>query len=199
MKHMSEIIEIEFKNMLNKNEYERLLQIFQIKQEQIFSQENHYFDTTDFALKKLGSALRIRKKENDFELTLKQPASVGLLETTQILTADEFTTSLSIGSLPEGIVYDRITDLGVPFVKLEYFGSLTTKRVEFSYKQGLLVLDHSYYLNKDDYELEYEVENYQLGMQIFQDLLKQYDIPKRQTKNKIHRFYEQKYLDNTSK
>lgn len=196
---MSEILEIEFKNMLTKSEYEKLLKIFQINQEQIFTQENHYFDTPDFTLKNFGSALRIRQKENNYELTLKQPASVGLLETTQILSAQEFTTALQLGSLPKGIVYDRMTDLGVAIKEVEYFGSLTTNRVEFSYKKGILVLDHSYYLNKDDYELEYEVEDFQLGNQIFQELLKQYEIPKRQTKNKIRRFYEQKHLKDSSK
>lgn len=199
MEQMSEILEIEFKNMLTKSEYEKLLKIFQIHQEQIFTQENHYFDTPDFTLKNFGSALRIRQKENNYELTLKQPASVGLLETTQILTADEFTTALQHGSLPKGIVYDRITDLGVAIDTIEYFGSLTTNRVEFSYKKGILVLDHSYYLNKDDYELEYEVEDFHLGNQIFQEFLKHYEIPERQTKNKIRRFYEQKYLKDSSK
>lgn len=196
---MSEMIEIEFKNMLTKSEYERFLQIFKIDHEQIFTQENHYFDTADFTLKKFKSALRIRQKADDYELTLKQPASVGLLETTQILTSDEYNTALQNGPLPKGIVSNRITELGIPIDQVEYFGSLTTNRVEFLYKNGLLVLDHSFYLNNDDYELEYEVENYQLGKQIFLELLKQYDIPIRPTKNKIRRFYEQKYLNDTSK
>jgi uncharacterized protein YjbK len=198
MGQMSEKIEIEFKNMLTKSEYERLLQSFHIKQEIIFTQENHYFDTIDFTLKKFESALRIRKKENEYELTLKQPASVGLLETTQILTKDEFITTLQNGSLPIGVVSKRIADFGIQSDQIEYFGSLTTNRVELPYKDGLLVLDHSYYLNKDDYELEYEVENYQLGKQIFIELLKQYDIPIRQTKNKIRRFYEIKYLNDST-
>ncbi|MGX6442235.1 CYTH domain-containing protein [Neobacillus sp. K501] len=196
---MSEMIEIEFKNMLTISEYERFLQIFKIAPEQIFTQENHYFDTADFTLKKFKSALRIRQKADDYELTLKQPANVGLLETTQILTLDEYITALQNGPLPKGIVSNRITELGIPIDQVEYFGSLTTNRVEFLYKNGLLVLDHSFYLNKDDYELEYEVENYQLGKQIFLELLKQYDIPIRPTKNKIRRFYEQKYLNDASK
>lgn len=60
---MSETIEIEFKNLLTKVEYEKLLNAFNVKDEQIICQTNHYFDTPDFTLKDLGSALRIREKK----------------------------------------------------------------------------------------------------------------------------------------
>lgn len=58
-------IEIEFKNMLTKEEYELLLTHFQVGKEDLFEQENHYFDTSDFALKANHSALRIRKKRQN--------------------------------------------------------------------------------------------------------------------------------------
>jgi uncharacterized protein YjbK len=54
-------------------------------------------------------------------------------------------------------------------------------------------VDHSIYLNNEDYELEYEVENYQSGKEIFLELLKRLNIPERKTENKIRRFYRQKY------
>lgn len=195
---MSEAIEIEFKNLLTKKEYELLLQELNINEKQIFTQENHYFDTAEFTLKELAMALRIREKKNHYEMTLKQPHNVGLLETTQILTTEEFKTAIQLGNLPNGIIVNRITDLGISFSSIKYFGSLVTKRVEKGYKNGLLVLDHSYYLNKQDYELEYEVENYQLGQQTFREFLEQHGIPQRQTDNKIRRFYQQKYFQNHS-
>jgi uncharacterized protein YjbK len=195
---MSQEIEIEFKNMLTRSEYETLLQKFDINENQIFMQENHYFDTADFALKELQSALRIREKRNHYELTLKQPASTGLLETTQIISAEEASLAIQYGKLPKGIIYNRIVDLGIPFSNLEYFGSLVTKRVEFSYRNGLLVLDHSYYLNTEDFEVEFEVDNYQAGQQIFSEFLQELSIPERKTNNKIQRFYQQKYLQNNT-
>jgi uncharacterized protein YjbK len=195
---MAQTIEIEFKNLLTKREYEMLLEKFNLTKSQVITQENHYFDTVEFSLKEKRSALRIREKKNHFEMTLKQPANIGLLETTQILSKDEATKAIQFGMLPSGIIQDLIVELKIPFERLEYFGSLLTKRIEFSYKNGLLVLDHSSYLNKDDYELEYEVENYQTGQQIFRDLLKQFGIPERKTENKIQRFYHQKYSQNNS-
>lgn len=195
---MSQNIEIEFKNMLTKDEYEKLMEFFQIKSGDIFSQENHYFDTPDFALKAQGSALRIRYKSGRFVMTLKQPCPEGLLETNQSLTPEEANQAITTGKLPEGMVKDLVRKMNVPFESLEYFGSLVTERSELPYEGGLLVFDHSYYLNKEDFELEYEVENYAHGEKIFRQFLKEHNIPKRETKNKIYRFYLQKSSQNTT-
>jgi uncharacterized protein YjbK len=189
---MAETIEIEFKNLLTKVEYENLLKTFNVEDKDIVKQSNHYFDTPNFSLKDLGSALRIREKKNSFELTLKQPADVGLLETTQHLSSNEFEAAIKQQIFPEGIVQERLEQLDIAFTNIVYFGFLTTKRAEFPYKEGLLVLDHSFYLEKEDYEIEYEVEDFQTGQLVFQELLKQYDIPIRKTQNKIARFYQQK-------
>lgn len=189
---MSETIEIEFKNLLTKVEYEKLLTSFKVTDEQIISQTNHYFDTPDFTLKNLGSALRTREKQNQYEMTLKQPAEVGLLETTQTLSKTEFLAAINTGILPKGIIQNRLEQLNLSYSDLEYFGSLTTKRAEFPYQEGLLVLDHSLYLNTEDYEVEYEVVDFQRGQVAFKELLEQYKIPLRVTLNKIARFYQQK-------
>ncbi|MBY0144782.1 CYTH domain-containing protein [Neobacillus niacini] len=189
---MSETIEIEFKNLLKKVEYETLLKAFQVEEKAAFIQTNHYFDTPEFTLKDKGSALRIREKYNSFEMTLKQPADIGLLETTQVLSVNDFQLAIEYHEFPKGIVQDRLEQLKVIVNNIEYFGSLTTRRVEFPYKNGLLVLDHSHYLDTEDYEIEYEVEDFQQGQIVFQELLKQYEIPIRITPNKIARFYQQK-------
>ncbi len=191
---MSQNIEIEFKNMLTKMEYEKILKELQIDKKLIFKQENHYFDTPDFALKEQGSALRIRKKAKSYELTLKQPATVGLLETNQLISEEEAINAIQSNKLPAGKIKAYIEEAGISFAELEYFGSLETKRVEFDYQNGLLVLDHSLYLNNEDYELEYEAENYQEGKERFSSILMQFNIPERITKNKIQRFYNQKMI-----
>lgn len=187
---MTQNLEIEFKNMLTKQEYEQLLQQFQIDEGQIFSQENHYFDTTDFALKSVGAALRIRRKKEQYEMTLKQPAAVGLLETNQTVSGKEAAQAIQFGVLPSGRIKTMIEQKGIPVSAIHYFGSLVTKRVELKYKIGLLVLDHSIYLNNEDYELEYEVCDYDKGKEVFFNFLQRYQIPERKTKNKIRRFYE---------
>jgi len=179
--------------MLTKEEYLHLITEFSINETMIDTQINHYFDTEKFQLKELGSALRIREKGGQFELTLKQPAVVGLLETNQELTKDVALAVLQGAELPNGIVREQLEKNGFPINKLQYFGSLTTKRCELQYKGGLLVLDHSLYLLKEDYELEYEVEDPVEGKLAFQQLLHTFKIPTRATENKIKRFYNQKY------
>ena len=190
---MSQNIEIEFKNMLTKAEYERILVEFNIGANQVFTQENHYFDTPDFALKNARCALRIRKKGTDYVMTLKQPMEIGLLETNQLLTNAESSAALNHGRLPNGQIKNLIEEGNIPFFEIEFFGSLITNRAEFAYKNGLLVLDHSIFLEHEDYEMEFEVENYEDGKKSFQELLEQFNIPQRETKNKVRRFYEQKY------
>lgn len=190
---MSQNIEIEFKNMLTNEEFIRLKKYFNIDQTKIKKQVNHYFDTPSFSLKAHGSALRIREKSTQFEMTLKQPAEQGLLETNQLLHAEQAENILKTGKILEGEVKDAITKLIEDADSLQYFGSLTTDRAEFEYKGGLLVLDHSYYLNTEDYELEYEVTDETEGFKIFSELLDELKIPVRTTDNKIKRFYAKKY------
>jgi uncharacterized protein YjbK len=189
---MSQNIEIEFKNLLTKAEYERILVAFNITDNQIFTQENLYFDTADFALKNTKSALRIRKKGADYVMTLKQPRKIGLLETNQRLTSEEASAAIHNGRLPEGHIKQLVEENNIPFAKIEYFGSLITNRAEIVYENGLLVLDHSIYLQQEDYEIEFEVEDYQEGLINFHALLNRFRIPERQTENKVQRFYNQK-------
>jgi uncharacterized protein YjbK len=189
---MSQNIEIEFKNLLTKAEYERILKAFNITENQIFTQENLYFDTVDFELKKNKSALRIRKKGTDYVMTLKQPREIGLLETNQKLTNEEASAAIHNGSLPGGQIKQLVEENNIPFAKIKYFGSLVTNRAEIVYENGLLVLDYSIYLQQEDYEMEYEVEDYQEGLKNFHALLNRFKIPERQTENKVRRFYNQK-------
>ncbi|ADP31641.1 CYTH domain-containing protein [Bacillus atrophaeus] len=186
---MAQEIEIEFKNLLTKNEFEKLTQAYQLDNEDFVLQENHYFDTKSFALKHKGAALRIRKKNGRYVLTLKEPAAVGLLETHQALTeVPEFEKFI----VPAGPVQDQLVQLEVDCEAIRYFGSLATNRAEKESEKGLIVLDHSRYLNKEDFELEFEAADWDEGKLAFEKLLQQFSIPQRETKNKIFRFYEQK-------
>ncbi|WP_368895813.1 CYTH domain-containing protein, partial [Priestia megaterium] len=45
---MKQEIEIEFKNIVTKEEFDRLRSHFQLTEDQFVSQENHYFDTPAF-------------------------------------------------------------------------------------------------------------------------------------------------------
>jgi uncharacterized protein YjbK len=189
---MRQELEIEFKNILTKTEFDRMIKHFNITEEQFEVQENHYFDTPNFSLKEKGSALRVREKNGKFTLTLKQPSERGLLESHQILSKVEAEALLNGSGRICGEITNIIEELGVPIQDIQYFGTLKTKRAEISYQDGILVFDQSFYLNKEDYEVEYEVKDEQSGWNIFLELLQSFDIPKRNTENKIKRFYIEK-------
>ncbi|WP_424162068.1 CYTH domain-containing protein [Bacillus amyloliquefaciens] len=185
---MTQEIEIEFKNLLTKSEFQKLSEALGMKKHDFKQQINHYFDTKDFSLKQKKSALRIREKNSAFVLTLKEPAAVGLLETHQELTAPD----LESFKIPEGPVKRQLEGLGINSEHICWFGTLSTERAEKESEKGLIILDHSRYLEKEDFELEFEAADWDEGKRAFEQLLKQFGIPARTTKNKIQRFYEQK-------
>ncbi|RAK17054.1 uncharacterized protein YjbK [Anoxybacillus vitaminiphilus] len=190
---MKQELEIEFKNLLTKEEFMTLKEAFQVADEEFIYQENHYFDTQQFSLKEKGAALRIRLKNGTYTLTLKQPHKEGLLETHEMLTKEEAHSLLHGQAMLKGEVREIIKALGIEPEQIQYFGTLSTYRAQFDYKGGVLVLDHSHYLQTDDYEIEYETTNFTLGKQVFEELLRSFNIPIRKTDNKIKRFYLKKY------
>ena len=184
---MSTNLEIEFKNMLDESEYQELLKCFSIQEEQIWTQKNVYFDTPSFDLKKNQAALRVRIKNNTYELTLKTKAEVGLLETDQLITKADYKTLKHDCQLVKGPVYETLINLGIDVNQLRVITDLTTKRAEVPYENGLLVLDKSFYGEVIDFELEYEVNDYNEGLNAFHELLNKHHIPKRPAENKIKR------------
>lgn len=190
---MKQEVEIEFKNMLTKEEFLRMKQSFRLADDAFSYQENHYFDTPTFSLKAKGAALRIRTKQHTYTLTLKQTIEEGLLETHEPLTAEEAEALLKGTSSFPSEMAALLQSMEVVPSTLHYFGTLATYRAEFPYEGGLLVLDHSLYLQTEDYEIEYETTDYVHGKAIFEQLLASMNIPVRPAKNKIKRLYAKKY------
>jgi uncharacterized protein YjbK len=189
---LSQQIEIEFKNMLTKDEYDKFIQIFKIERRDIFKQINYYIDSDNFSLKEKMCALRVREKNGNYKLTLKQPVLEGLLETDQPITKEQFQQICDKRIFPEGPVTKVINEIGLSCSDLKVLGKLQTNRISFPYKDGILFLDHSEYLGKVDYELEYEVNDRSKGEKEFLHLLNSYHIPNRETDNKINRFFLEK-------
>ncbi|OAH59417.1 hypothetical protein AWH48_14860 [Domibacillus aminovorans] len=185
---MNQEIEIEFKCLLSKEQFDQLVESFHPGP--FTTQHNHYFDTADFSLKEAGAALRIREKNGRAEMTLKEPAEVGLLESTVALSNDDVTASLS-GGIPDNDVMAaarKHTGKNAVF----HFGTLSTTRAEIDYKGGLLVFDHSTYVNQEDYEIEYEAKDLS-GEQTFLTLLNAFNIEYIPAENKIRRFYHAQF------
>lgn|SRR5690625_1201363 len=186
---MSQHIEIEFKNLLTKVEYDELIDSLQYKHMTV-KQTNYYFDTNDRQLQQQKCALRIREKNGQFILTFKEPADVGALETKDFIDRATKQSWLNNSPTKTPHVYERIRLRKVALSELHYFGALKTKRTTFYVNDNITIaLDNSFYHGKEDYELEIEVTNERVGQKFFQTFLTEHNILVKQTMPKIRRFF----------
>ncbi|MDQ7193327.1 CYTH domain-containing protein [Staphylococcus felis] len=186
--------EIEFKQLLDAHQYQKIKNTY-FQNQDPFSQKNYYIDTPDMQISKHQMALRIREKGNsNFELTLKVPDSVGLTEyNTPISSLPSASVNLSYKLLSQEIL-TVLNKKTIDVHQLGILGALETHRLEKQLPSGLLVLDHSLYLDTEDYELEFEVNTYQQGLLAFQDILEQFEIQHQPPLNKVQRFFERKHF-----
>lgn len=186
---MGQELEIEFKNLLTIDEYNVIKQYY-FKQSEPFKQTNHYIDTPNHDIIGKRMALRIREKSNHYEMTLKVPQDIGLLEYNEIIDQlPEQGSVLNKQFLPENIT-EILNKHDIPINDLHLLGDLTTYRLEKEIESGLLVLDHSTYLGIEDYELEFEVTDYDKGAVAFNELLEKMKISKKVPDNKVKRFFD---------
>ncbi|AKG73358.1 CYTH domain-containing protein [Salinicoccus halodurans] len=181
-------LEIEFKNMLSGREYERL-------QEKYFStaqpvvQTNFYIDTPNLEMRQNRLLLRIRDAEGSQVMTLKEPTEKGVMEYHGDVPSDlNFDRNIRTEELPE-IIRGELSRLDIDTSQLKIYGALSTERREVPYKEGLLVLDRNTFLDQEDFELEYEVDNHDKGETRFVRLLEEAGIERRDEVTKSERFY----------
>lgn len=182
--------EIEFKQLLTLSQYEDFKASYFTNAEPK-TQVNYYIDTPDFQIQSQKMALRIRVKDGKpNEMTLKVPLSVGLNEY-NFETSIEPAEGLRIDEnhIPSDIL-NVLQKNHISVKSLKVLGALKTVRYEKVLEDGLLVLDHSLYLGKEDFELEFEVEDYDKGKQAFETLLNQFQLIHTEPKNKVRRFFE---------
>lgn len=184
---MSQEIEIEFKQLLDEDTYNKMAAYYQSSPP--FRQVNHYFETEARLLKTYGAALRVREKSGKFMLTLKEPYQEGLLETHQEIGESAFQALKNKGLLPQGETTDQLIQLCGQMPALEYLGSLETERIEVQLSAGLLVLDRSDYVGRTDFELEFECSESASGRDFFHSLLEEWSLTWNEPENKIVRFY----------
>lgn len=185
---MSKNLEIEFKTLITSDDFSRLVNYFELKEEHFFVQTNYYFDTPNFLLKEKQMGLRVRILSTHAEITLKIPEKIGLLEITDVISLDKAQQIISTNTLPNiGNVFNQLQSLMIDRHLFNIIGCLKTKRAEKKLPQGLLVLDESWYNQHHDFELELEVVESVLGKQNFHELLDQLNINKTITPNKIER------------
>lgn len=175
--HMN--VEIEFKTTITKDKYDELIKTFQLDQN-IFKQTNFYFDTNDLELNKRAMVLRIRRKRDSYKLTLKSQSETGAFEYHVFL--DE---AQALRMKKEGFHTNEF------FEQIDYHVTFQTSldnfRASTPYMGGILFLDYNEYCGLKDYELEYEADHFETGLDIFNKMLKKFDVSFEQTKRKSER------------
>lgn len=176
--------EIEFKNLLIKEEFQSLVATLGLTSTDFRTQTNYYFDTPEnyFKEKKMGFRLRVLPNRN--ELTLKIPVQAHVMEEkTVILSNDERDAIIHETRFPSVSFLEQIKDNG----PLACIGSMQTDRAQIPYNNGVLFLDHSFYSRIEDFEVEYECGDVEIGQKVFLQLLEEHQIPLRSTDKKIAR------------
>lgn len=182
---MQKSTEVEFKTLLTKQEYDRLMEKFKGNRTDL--QTNHYFDTPRFSLKALDASLRVRERDS-LELTLKKKKGYALQEFTLPIDEDIFKAIKETGIVPESELKQELSQI-IGEQKLNNFLSLSTLRMFFPYKKGILFIDKSQYLGLTDYELEYESKSYFEGKKEFIELMSELQIQYKKSDRKVKRAF----------
>ncbi|VEU83203.1 CYTH domain-containing protein [Acholeplasma hippikon] len=173
-------IEIEFKTKIDKEKYEELLKEFSLE-ENVFKQTNYYFDTNNLDLNNKKMVLRIRqKRENQFKLTLKSQSEQSSFEYHVLLTEEQAKEMIKSGFHTKDF-FDQI-DFFVNFQT-----SLDNYRASTPYEVGTLFFDRNEYCGLTDYEIEYEVDHFETGLEEFNKFLAKHNIEFKSTKRKSER------------
>ena len=105
-------LKIEFKKKITKDEYERLINLFNLK-DKIFIQTNYYFDTPDFLLQKNKLMFRVRYDGVYYEGTLKLPnGNEEKIEINETVSQEEFINLCAGRGIYEGAVQSKLKELG---------------------------------------------------------------------------------------
>jgi uncharacterized protein YjbK len=172
-------LEIEYKTLLTKEEYERVLSYF--NEAQIIQQTNYYYQSTNSNHKKIAS--RIRQIGSNFELTFKIKQEKGKLEVNFEVPSN------SVQHFNREDV-QRFLNENQFNSNWNYIGELHTTRHIIQDVYGELCIDYNQYLGQEDYELEYEVNNAytELAFKRYLEILNQFSIKNIKAKAKFHRF-----------
>lgn len=173
-------IEIEFKTKIDQDKYEELLKEFSLE-ENVFKQTNYYFDTNNLDLNEKKMVLRIRqKREHSFKLTLKSQSEQGSFEYHVLLTKEQADEMIKNGFNTKDF-FEQID------YKVNFQTSLDNHRASTPYEVGTLFFDRNEYCGVVDYEIEYEVDHFETGLQEFNKFLEKHNIEFRPTVRKSER------------
>lgn len=176
------MIENEFKIMLTKEQYEKLLSEYDFM---TVTQINRYYDTDRLEMSERHITVRVRELDGKFFLQMKLP-------TDRELSRVELSRELD--GLPERLSGELLRSLaGEDLPELKKLGSLTTTRSVRKFDGGEIDLDRSEYFGKVDYEVEIEFTDEENARAVLAEITRLLDIkPSSEVcTGKIRRFLEE--------
>lgn len=171
-------IEIEFKTAIDKKRYLELLKLFELE-DNVFKQTNFYFDTDNLDLNNDHTVLRIRQNGDRYKVTLKRQSEKRAFENHVLLTKEKALEMIENG-------FNTNEFFSIDYL-VTFKSSLDNYRASVPYLEGTLFLDRCDYDGITDYEIEYEVNDYDEGKLAFEQLLNKHNIDYNQTKRKSER------------
>lgn len=183
---MAKELAVEFKTLLSKTEYLKLSKLYGDKQSNL--QINYYFDTPRFTLKASDIGLRIRKREK-YEITLKRKKGYVLQEINEEITEEQFNDFVKTGNIPSESIKNELSEIIKEQAIVNYM-SLSTFRIFYPYKNGMICIDKCEYVDTVDYELEFSTSNYDEGKRTFIEFVKSHGLVYKKSQAKIKRAYD---------
>ena len=172
---MSDEIEIEAKALINKENYEKLVSLF--NDHDSYVQINYYIDTKDNDLRKKGLSLRVRFKKMKFEMTVKVPRIEGHIEKNVFITDEEFEAINAHAGFPDNEIKKFLEEEGIDTSALIIKTVLSTKRIDADYEGGELAIDLNNYSGRTDYEVELEHKDMATAEKYLKQLFDENGIP----------------------
>lgn len=177
------MIENEFKIMLTKEQYEKLLTLY--KWDKVIDQTNHYYDNDDLALSALHITVRVREINGKFFLQEKLPGAAEYSRVELEKPLEFLPDVMGVSDLP-GAPSQSISGI-------KRLGQLKTTRNVHRFEGGEIDLDKSEYFGKTDYEIEIEFTDEKSARKVLDDIKKKLDIKPNSEicAGKIRRFLEE--------
>lgn len=173
-------IEIESKALISQENYNDLLQKYDIISS--LTQVNHYFETEDQEFLANNSAMRVRVKNDTYELTLKIKALHKNIEHNFMIKKQQFEEILETRLIP-----NEIHELINIDSKLTRYDVISTTRNIFMYMDHKIEVDMTNFNPEVDYEIEIESDSIETANLIMQNLLSDNEIPFNSSVTKLAR------------
>lgn len=187
---MTQTTEREFKTLITKEQFNQIRKDY--PEALTIHQTNYYFELPDQQLQQLGLALRIRLFTDIAEQTLKIPTNsiqrtlTEITEPLSLSTAKQLIQRQTIQM--NGPIMSYFSEQALNWPELTIWGYSTTERTIINEPQGQLMLDQTRYPDQFiDYELEFEVTDFQMAQPFFEQLVQRYSIKPTPVINKVQR------------